>query len=307
MEELEELRKLIKKRYITFISFAVISFILLIIISVVFDITIAPIINISIGLVSAWMIAMLIATHKLTSEYRKKFKDVFVLQALSNLFTNLYYNPLMGIPYQTIAATNMMRMGDIYHSEDFVSGQYKGIKFAQADVHIQEEHESTDSDGDTTTTYVTIFKGRWMIFEFNKNFKSDVQITQKGFGNSKVKRFFGKKEERFKRVKMESESFNKKFKVYAQSEHEAFYLITPGLMERIERVAQNTKGKMLFCFVNNRLHVGIQNGKDSFEPTSVFKEFNVEKINQDISSDIRLITQFVDELNLDNDLFKKEV
>ena len=307
MEELEALRKLIKKRYITYFSFTVISFLLIFIIGFYFSVDFAPIIYISIIVIAVWVVIMFIATNKLMATYRKQFKDVFVLQALSNLFTNLYYNPLMGIPYQTIAATNMMRMGDIYHSEDFVSGQYKGIKFAQADVHIEEEHQSTDSDGNTTTTYVTIFKGRWMIFEFNKNFKSDVQIAQKGFGNSKVKRFFGKKEERFKRVKMESEAFNKKFKVYAQSEHEAFYLITPGLMERIERVVQNTKGKMLFCFVNNKLHVGIQNGKDSFEPTSIFKKLDVEKINQDISSDIRLITQFVDELNLDNDLFKKEV
>ncbi|MBQ9280111.1 MAG: DUF3137 domain-containing protein [Clostridia bacterium] len=305
MEELEELRLKIKKRYIIFGSVTFLSLILTLM--MFFTGNIGAIFFIAIAVHLIGMSSMLVSTNKLNQNYRKLFKNMFVFQALNGLFTNLYYNPSMGIPSYVIAATNMMRMGDIYHSEDYVSGEYKGIKFAQADVHIQEEHESTDSDGNTTTTYVTIFKGRWMIFDFNKNFKADVQISQEGFGNSKVKRFFGKKEERFKKVKMESESFNKKFKVFAQNEHEAFYLITPSLMERIERLAQNTKGKMLFCFVNNKLHVGVQNGKDSFEPTSVFKKLNVEKIKNDISSDIMLITQFVDELNLDNNLFKKEV
>ena len=50
-------------------------------------------------------------------------------------------------------------MGDRYHSEDYISAEYKNIKFEQSDVHIEEEHESTDSEGHTTTTYVTIFKG----------------------------------------------------------------------------------------------------------------------------------------------------
>ena len=146
-----------------------------------------------------------------------------------------------------------------------------------------------------------------MIFDFNKEFKANVQVSQKGFGNSKVKRFFGKKEEIFKKVSMESESFNKKFNVFAQNEHDAFYIITPSLMERIERLDENNKGKLLLCFIDNRLHIGIYDGKDSFEPGSVFKEIHEQEAIEKISNEIKVITQFVDELNLDNTLFKKEV
>ncbi len=299
MEELEELRLKIKERYIK-------GIIITIIVTVLFAIFIPFFMFISIFL---GIIITIFSTSKLKREYKLAFKKVFVLKALEAKFTDLVYKPDKGMPYETIAGTNMMYMGDIYHSEDFISAKYKDIKFEQADVHIEEEHTSTDSDGNTTTTYVTIFKGRWMVFDFNKTFKADVQIVQKGFGNSKVKTrsLFGKKDDLFKKVSMESESFNQRFNVYAQNEHDAFYIITPSLMSRIEKLDELNKGKLLLCFINNRLHIGIYDNKDSFEPDNVFKEINEEEIIKRISGDIEMITQFVDELNLDNDLFKREV
>lgn len=50
----------------------------------------------------------------------------------------------------------------------------QNISVEQADVHIEEEYEPTDNNGNTTTTWVTIFRGKWMIFDFNKNFKSNI-------------------------------------------------------------------------------------------------------------------------------------
>ena len=132
-------------------------------------------------------------------------------------------------------------------------------------------------------------------------------LEDDSFSNSKVNTFWGKKEDLFKKVSMESEEFNKKFNVYAQNEHDAFYIITPPLMERIERLAEKNKGKLLFCFIDNKLHIGIYDNKDSFEPGSVFKQINEEETLNKISEEIETITQFVEELNLDNDLFKKEV
>ncbi len=301
MDKLEEIKNKIKKRYIMGIAITIVAMILLALIIPNF------IIPFIIFIPFIGVLVTVISTSKLNAEYRKIFKSTFVQKALQKKFTDLIYIPNEGIPYQTIASTEMMNMGNRYHSEDYISARYKDIKFEQSDVHIQEEQESTDSDGHTTTTYVTIFKGRWMIFDFNKIFKANVQIAQKGFGNSRVKRFFGKKEERFKQVMMESESFNKKFKVFAQNEHDAFYIITPFLMERIEKLDEENKGKLLFCFIDNRLHIGIYDNKNSFEPGSVFKKISEEEILTEISKDIELITQFVDELNLNNDLFKKEV
>lgn len=242
-------------------------------------------------------------------KYSEAYKEYFVLRGLKKIFTDLNYEPESGMPRSTIADTHMMYMGDIYKSNDFISGKYKDVTFSQADVDIQEERETTDSDGNTTTYYVTIFRGRWMIFDFNKEFKANVQVAQKGFGNNIVKQrgLFSKKEDNsyYQNVKMESESFNKRFKVYAQNEHDAFYILTPSLMEKIERLDDNNKGKLLLCFINNRLHIGLYDNKDSFEAPNCLFKINEDKEMNRTTGDIKVITQFVDELNLDNTLFKK--
>ena len=77
-------------------------------------------------------------------------------------------------------------------------------------------------------------------------------------------------------------------------------------MEKIQKLINTIDGKVILCFLDNKLHVGIQNNKDSFEH-SIFKKINESKVIQTISKDIKLITSFVDELDLDNDLFRREV
>lgn len=234
---------------------------------------------------------------------RKKFilafKDTFVKSSLEKVYTDLEYKPEEGISRDVIASTGMMYMGDIYHSDDYIKGRYKNILVEQADVHIEEE--STDSDGDTT--YYTLFKGKWMIFEFNKTFKANIQVREKGFNNAKIISLFAKKEEKYKKVEMEDQAFNKEFKVFAQDEHDAFYILTPQLMDKIRALNEKVNGKLLLCFVDNKLHVGLHNNKDDFEPR-IMKSINEEDITKQIVEQIKIVTDFVDDLDLSNDLFK---
>ena len=208
------------------------------------------------------------------------------------------------MPRDVIASTKMMYMGDRYSSNDYISGRYKDIGFRQADVHIEEERESTDSDGNTTTYWVTIFRGRWMIFDFNKTFKADLQVCQKFFGNNKISNWGN--DTKFEKVKLESVDFNKRLNVYAQSDHEAFYLLTPPIMEKIIKLDDMNQGRLLLCFIDNKLHIGLYDGKDSFEHAPVFSQINEEQVRSNISNDIKQITMFIDELDLDNDLFRRE-
>lgn len=237
--------------------------------------------------------------------YVDNFKNYFVKRTLEKIFTDLQYNPDRGIPEAVISGTGMMYTGDRYTTNDLILGKYKNINFMQSDVHIEEEHESTDSDGHTTRYYVTIFQGRWMIFDFNKTFKANVEVCEKGFSGNQANTLFGKS--KYQKVKMESEEFNKKFRVYAQDPHDAFYIITPSLMEKIKRLEAANKGKLFLGFCNNQLHVGIHDGSDSFEPGSCFSKINEEEIMNRMSTDVSKITMFVDELELDNDLFRKGV
>lgn len=296
IEEVEILRK--KARNIILIG-TIISFIIAIIIYIL---TNQPFI-IMFGLIISIIITTILS-HNPQKKFKKAFKETFVLKSLNNIFTDLIYNPESGLDQSVIRNTGMMYMGDRYSSNDYICGKYKNINIVQADVHIEERHETRDSNGHTHTTYETIFKGRWMIFDFNKNFKANIQVRQKGFGNAKINNW--RQTSKYQKIMMEDQVFNNNFRTYAQSDIEAFYILTPSLMEKLKNLASKTSGKLLFCFIDNKLHIGIHNNKDSFEH-GVFTKINEEKITNNIAQDINLITNFVDELNLDNDLFRREV
>ena len=300
MEELEELRK--KYIKVLIMSLTIVGCIILIEILMIFKFFFNLFLLFFTIIISISLINIILSKTKL--EYNLVYKDLFVKKSLEKIFTELEYDPQKGLDRELIAQTKMMNMGDRYFSNDYIKGKYKDISFEQADVTIEVEHESTDSDGNTTTTYIPIFVGRWMIFDFNKSFKYNFQVCQKGFGSNMVNTLFSKT--KYHKINLESVEFNKRFNVYAINDHDVFYVLSPSLIQKIMDLSNQMKGKVLLCFFNNKLHVGLNNNIDSFEATSPLKKIDSEKVMKNISNDIKTITMFVDDLNLDNDLFKKE-
>lgn len=239
------------------------------------------------------------ANGKDIETFNKEYKNTFVLKSLNNIFEDIKYNPNNGFKEEYIEKTGMLDTGDSYSSNDYISGKYKNIPFEQSDIHIMEKHEEENSDGETETEWVTTFMGRVMIFDFNKNFKANVQVTSSYFSANTLP--WSKK---FTRVKMEDAEFNRNFMVFAENEHEAFYILTPHFMEKLKEITKKLNCGVMFCFVDNKLHIAVDNYKDSFE-YNVFNPINEKEIEESITRDIKLITNFVEELDLDNDLFKQ--
>lgn len=243
---------------------------------------------------------------KAKERYRKAFKQVYVQQALESLLSAVTYEPKGHISAQIIDGTKIFPGRYQYGSggEDYISAQYKTVGFAQSDVHIEYALEHTHMG--TNQSPINVFKGRWMIFQFNKRFSSRLMVVQKGFHNTKTKLAFEFDASLFEPVELESASFNSTFRVYAGKQHEAFYLLTPPLMEQMQKLADCCKGNLLFCFEQNRLHILIQTRKNAFEPVGAFKSLGDEAICQKLREEIEGITQFIDVLSLDNDLFVQE-
>ena len=244
-------------------------------------------------------IIVAIATRKEAAEYKKTYKAYFVEQNLAKTFTNLQYQHEAGLNKQVLAATQMINTGDRYSSNDLTMGKYKNVNFTQADVHIEEEY--TDSDGDTH--YTTIFRGRFMIFEFPKKFNFKLEVVSKFFGVGKVPGRNPQTGRKFEKFEVESIDFNKKFKIYAEDGFETFYLLDPSFILKIEKVSAEYDKKMIFCFVDNKLYGGINEGKDSFEPPRPSKPIDEQLEIEKVSHDIKVITDFVDELSLDRKIF----
>lgn len=233
-------------------------------------------------------------------KFDKEIKGTFVLKLFRQFFENLDYNFEKGFSEEDIQNYGMLYTGDRFYSNDYISGTYKNIKFEQSDIQIEVKNEEKDEEGNKKIEWDTIFMGKLMIFEFNKEFKADVQVLSRYFAASTLPW-----NKLFSKVKMEDIEFNKSFVVYANNEHDAFYILTPQFMEKIKAITKKLNCSVMFGFSNNKLHIAINNYEDSFE-YSIFEPINEKKIEENIVENIKLITNFVDELNLDNDLFKSK-
>lgn len=252
-------------------------------------------------LLIAVIVAIVLIYKKKVSKYRKEYrsyyKDVFVKKMILHAIPDAVYEPYQGFPKAVISGTALMAMGNVYSSEDYIRGTFNGVSFERADVLIQDE--TTDSEGNTSTT--TYLRGRWMIFESNKTFQGDLQIIQKGFNfANRRKGFFTKKADRRHVFKTEDESFNKEFQCLCQDEGEAFYLLTPGVMQGLKRLAAAMDGKIMVGFVDNKMHVAVNSKKDSLEPP--WRTITDEDINE-VTREINAITSFVVSMNLDRKIF----
>ncbi len=288
LDFLEQQRKSILPRYVIMIVLLIGGFVLSMV---------NPIITI-VCFVSG-ILFFLFGIRTKQTEYENAYKELLVAGPFKAAFDQCTYEPRNGLKEADIRATALIDMGDDFTSEDYVTGYYKDVHFERADVHITETHR--DSKGNSHT--VTLFQGRWMIFEFNKNFRSDVQLVQSGFSYSNTRSgIFTSKENRRQRVQFEDEAFNKEFRCYAQDEHEAFYVLTPHLLQSIQQISTIMDGELMLGFVANKLHVAVATGKDSLEP-SIFRAVNYANDTVAINNEINAITTFVNQMKLDQSIY----
>ena len=119
-------------------------------------------------------------------KFNENYKKIFVLKSLEKIFDNIIYNPNSGFDETFVKNVSMTNTADSYRTNDYISGTYKEIKFEQSDIHIIEKREERDSDGNTSTVWVTIFKGRLMVFDFNKKFKSNIKVSSNNFMANRI-------------------------------------------------------------------------------------------------------------------------
>lgn len=230
--------------------------------------------------------------YKFFNDYKKYYKQNFVKIALEGMFDDLVYEPKNCISKSVIESTHIIRRGNTFSGDDFISASYHGVPFVHSDITIQQ----VTSNGKNTTT-TTYFKGKWMAFDFNKDFSEYVIIAEKKGGAIIDKKTNNK-------VEMESVEFNNKFKVYATDDHTAFYLITPQFLTSLEKLRDNTKGQLLLAFINGKLHIALHTNKNSLEP-KIFSKVDAKVINS-IRDELKVITDFLDALAVDKPNFRTD-
>ena len=140
----------------------------------------------------------------------------------------------------------------------------------------------------------SLFKGVIVEFNFNKNIKGHTFFHENSFTAKKIP--FNK--HYYRKVNLESVTFENKYNVYSNDQIEARYILTPSLMERIENLKFAFKAKYVRgSFKDNKLYLAIHTGKDMFAMGSDFKDSDFHTF-ETLYNEMLSVLKIVEELKL---------
>ena len=179
---------------------------------------------------------------------------------------------------------------------DHIKAVYNGLNIELGDVELIDKTEDTDEEGHTNTRQDTVFKGQWLTCDFGKELAGQVYVSERS-----------KKDRRSMKsnVTMDNEQFSKRFCVRADDPQEAYYILTPHMMEYILTMADKSGGTVYLSFLREgKMHVAVQTGRDFFEFGK--SNANVEELRQKFLGELRWFTDVIDTLRAEDTLYKKE-
>lgn len=225
------------------------------------------------------------------SNLARNFKNKYLPELINEILPGSKYDAKGGLSKDAVYGSGFLKKADRFTTGDLIVGKIGDVDFSTCDLKLEERHTRHTKNG-TQTYYIAYFTGRFFEFDFNKNFKGKVittegSITTWGKGLSKIE--------------LESIDYNKKFKTYTNEEHSAFYILTPHFMESIMELERRNPGTISLSFNGNRLNIGINNSKDTFE-LSLFKKIDQGLVNG-FKNDLLVIKGIVEELKLNRNIF----
>lgn len=173
--------------------------------------------------------------------------------------------------------------------EDLVTGRRGMVDFELFEAHLEEKRTTTDSRGRTQTSWVTVFRGQCLRFDFHKTFHGRTLITRDaGFFN----RFGGGAG--LQRASLEDPVFEKIFEVYTSDQVESRYLLTPDFMQKLVDLEGVFKGgRLKAAFDGGEMFVTVQGG-NLFEPGSMFKPLDSADRVRELLADFAAVFGLID-------------
>lgn len=231
---------------------------------------------------------MIVISSSMKSKLSVQFKNEFIIQLVKDIYPNSIYNPKTGINLQEILKAGFFKAPDRYELEDYLSSSYDDIPFEMCDFNFKERHVTTDSKGNRRVTYQTYAKGRFLIFDFKREFNQVVKVVENTY--------LGLNKHGLEKVETESVDFNKKFKVYASDGITAFYILTPQIQLKILELESKFRGSLFVGYMNGKLYVSITDGISILD-VNASKKITLDTIKM-LESQLMLPASIINELGL---------
>lgn len=287
-EDLEQKRlEIVKKRKVS------IAILISLIILGVFLLLILPPLGIIIFITGFIVFAL---SESKVSAFKKTFKEVVVKKILDQELGQYVYNQYNGIPLNEIVSVGIYERPDRYHLEDYIQSSYNDVKYEMCDANFEERYY-VNVDGRREVRYRTYFKGRIIKLDYNKNLNTTIKIIEGSPQGLNVRGL----------TKMETESidFNKKYNTYVSNKEDAFYYLTPLMIQKLIELEKLFKGTIQYSITSDAMYVFINNSGDSLE-VNINKPIDDTQLNI-IKSQILLASSIINEFNLDKTKFNKDI
>lgn len=265
------------------------------------------------GLFSPFTMILLIGTvafggfiyKMLIRDYTKDFKERIISPLIQAIDPHLSYTPYLFLPRHLFERSGLFNHSiDRYSGNDCVRGSVQNIPLEFSDVHA--EYQTRDSKG--RTQWHTLFRGLFLVAEFNKNFKSKTvvlpDLAEKTFGDLIGGWLQSMNLSRDKVIQLDDPEFEKRFVVYGNDPIEARYILSHSMMERILDFQKKISYPLFISFVQNHIHVAINTGKDLFEP-SIFTSLLEYKQAMEYVNTLHYTIGLIEELRLSEKLWSK--
>ena len=212
------------------------------------------------------------------------YKDAFVREPLANNFENVIYQPGSGFSLDSVKNFQLCTTGNRFYSEDYIRADYQGVNFEVAQVFVG----YVDNSGDSSYSK-TYFDGRMMVFNFPNKLVTSVIIYDHKFKNRAIK----KKEVKKDAVELEAVQFNKDFEVYAPDQHDAFYLLTPPVMERLQALSAKYQGIAMNVTGSRVVLAFHEPGKNAFDSNISIGKVDIDLEMKKVQAEIDDIKAFI--------------
>jgi len=240
------------------------------------------------------------------ARYLSMFKVGFLEPMVKKIEPKMNYDPTRGISESVFVGSGLYgSRPDRYSSEDLFFGEIGETSLTFSEVHAEEKHTSTDSKGNTKTTWTTIFRGVLLIADFNKEFRSPVSVmpdfAEKTFG------WFGKKLQKLggNLQKLENPEFEKHFVVRGADAVETRYILTPKMQERLVDLRERVGDGLRVGFRDSHVWMSIPQSDNWFEG-NINVPANDRAQLKNILFQLWSCFQIVEELDLNTRIWTKE-
>ena len=250
-------------------------------------------IGICLGAMASILIYKLFS-YSLLKGFSNEFKEKIITQIIKEISPNLSYDKAKFIEFNEFDRPRIYNtVIDIYQGNDLIWGNIDGVELKFSDIYLA--RVDTKNKERSIQVQTPLFYGIAFIADFSKFFTAKVVVLDKkgSFTSTNLQK-----------TKMDNSEFNDTFATFCDDEIAARYILTPNLMEKMLHLRKFFGAKCDFCFVENKIYIYINLGKDSFEADYKVPLIGENSAPQRYHDEIMQFIGIVENLKLNSKIFK---